>query len=494
MPAEAPVTRTVDFDVVSMPTRYGGPGSGGTCLPSPFGPDYRVSVDADTKPPGLLARVGLRTKAQKAWAMYDWANSAMVVIIVTAIFPVFFTDYAAAGMDGETAVSRFGTATTIGLAIIAILAPFLGAMADQTPLKKRMLGVFLGIGVAAVGMMFFIQQGNWVFALVLFVLANIGANGSFVFYDALLPHVASVDEMDRVSTSAYALGYIGGGLLLALGAVALLNPGLVGLPSGDGLSPAQGSLPVRLLFVVVAVWWISFAVPLFRNVPEPSVAPRTPEEIELGLARSAVRRLGRTARELRKYRNAFVMLLAFLIYNDGIGTIIRMAVVFGDQIGIERGALIGAVVLVQFVGIPFAFLFGSLASKIGAKRAIFAGLLVYCGISIYGFFIRTATDFFILAILVAMVQGGTQALSRSLFGSMIPRHESGEFFGLFAVFEKFAGILGPSLFVLTIELTGSMRGAIVSVILFFIVGAALLWFVDVEEGQKVAREAERAAA
>jgi UMF1 family MFS transporter len=253
-------------------------------------------------------------------------------------------------------------------------------------------------------------------------------------------------------------------------------------------------LPARIAFVTVAVWWVVFAIPLFRKVPEPPVRGMTEEERTLGTARAALRRLRRTVKELKKYRNAFMMLLAFLIYNDGIGTIIRMAVIFGGEIGIDRGALIGAVVLVQFVGIPFAFLFGGLAGKIGAKRAIFLGLVVYAGISIYGYFIQTALDFFILATMVAMVQGGTQALSRSLFGSMIPRHESGEFFGLFAVFEKFAGIMGPGVFALTIALTGSSRNAILSVIVFFVVGAALLALVDVEEGQKTAREAERAAA
>ena len=441
---------------------------------------------------GLLARLGLRTKEQRAWAMYDWANSAMVTIVVTAVYPLFFLRYAAEGLSGEVAIFRHGIASTIGLAIIAVLAPFLGAMADYKAIKKRMLGTFMGIGVAAVVMMFFIGQGNWLFAAILFVLANIGASGSFVFYDALLPHVAPTKELDRVSTAGYAMGYIGGGLLLAACLAVILYPWLVGLPAGDDLSPSMGSLPTRLAFVAVAVWWIVFAIPLFRHVPEPAVKALSDEERRQGLARAAVSRLKRTFRELRRYRNAFVMLLAFLIYNDGIGTIIRMAPIYGAEIGIGQGALMGAVLLVQFVGIPFAFLFGGLAGWFGTKRAIFLGLTVYAGISMVGYFMTTATHFFILAILVGMVQGGTQALSRSLFGSMIPRHESGEFFGLFAVFEKFAGIMGPALFGLMIALTGSSRNAILSVIVFFVVGGALLLLVDVEEGQKVAREAERA--
>ncbi|MDX1577018.1 MAG: MFS transporter [Gemmatimonadota bacterium] len=281
---------------------------------------------------------------------------------------------------------------------------------------------------------------------------------------------------------------------LAVCAVVLVNPGLVGLPAGPDLSPREASLPARLSFVAVAVWWAAFAIPLFRRVPEPSVRLLTEDERRLGAARAAVRRLRRTLTELRKYRHAFVMLLAFLIYNDGIGTIIRMGVIFGDEIGIDRGALIGAVILVQFVGIPFAFLFGGLATRIGAKRAIFLGLAVYAGISVFGYFMTTALHFFILATMVAMVQGGTQALSRSLFGSMIPRHESGEFFGLFAVFEKFAGILGPGLFALTIGLTGSSRNAILSVVAFFVVGGIILSRVDVAEGQRLARDVEIEAA
>ena len=425
--------------------------------------------------------------------MYDWANSAMVTIIVTAVYPIFFSSYAAAGLSGEAATFRHAIATTIGLAVIAVLAPLLGAMADHTAMKKRMLGTFMGVGVTAVVLMFFIGQGQWLFAAILFVLANVGANGSFVFYDALLPHVAPTDELDRVSTAGYAMGYIGGGLLLAVSLAFILNPGWLGIPTGEDVSPALSSLPARLSFVVVGVWWVVFAIPLFRRVPEPAVRILSEAERNQSAVRAALSRLQRTFSELRRYRNAFVMLLAFLIYNDGIGTIIRMAGIYGTEIGIERGALIGAIVLVQFVGIPFAFLFGGLAGWIGTKRAIFLGLAVYACISMVGYFMTTATHFFILAILVGMVQGGTQALSRSLFGSMIPRHESGEFFGLFAVFEKFAGIIGPAVFSLMILLTGSSRSAILSVILFFVVGGLLLLAVNVEEGQQAAREAERMA-
>lgn len=439
---------------------------------------------------GLLARLGLGRPELRAWAMYDWANSAMVTTIMTAVFPIYYVQVAGAGLPGTVATGRFAAVTTIGLAFIAVLAPLLGALADTMAIKKRLLGTFMGVGIAAVACMFFISRGELLLASVLFILANIGVNGSFVFYESLLPHVAREDELDRVSTAAYALGYVGGGLLLALNLAWILRPGWFGLPAGEGLTPSQATLPSRLAFVSVAVWWGCFSIPLFRRVPEPPVDPASARQPGENPLRLAVARLRETFRDLRGYRSALLMLVAFLIYNDGIGTIIRMATAYGTELGIGQSALIGAILLVQFVGIPFAFLFGMLAGKIGAKRAIFLGLAAYTGISIVGYFMRTATHFYLLAILVGMVQGGTQALSRSLFASMIPRYRSGEFFGFWGVFEKFAGMLGPAIFAATIAATGSSRNAILSVIGFFAVGGILLARVDVEEGQRVARAAE----
>ncbi|MFN2399609.1 MAG: MFS transporter [Gemmatimonadaceae bacterium] len=442
--------------------------------------------------PSLLFKLGLHRPELRAWAMYDWANSAMVTIIVTAVFPIYFSDVAGAGLPPNVATFRFGIATTIGLVIIAILAPILGAVADYAAVKKRMLATFMGLGVVSVAMMFFIQQGNWLLALILFILANIGANGSFVFYDAFLPHIAKDEEMDRVSTAGYALGYIGGAILLALNLAWILKPEWFGLPSGPDITPEQKTLPVRLSFLSVAIWWLLFSIPLFRRVPEPPPKLETDEERGQSAMKVAFTRLTETFRELRLYKQAFILLVAFLIYNDGIGTIIRMATIYGREIGIGQNVLIAAIIVTQIVGVPFAFLFGAMAGRLGTKRSIFLGLVIYCGISILGYFISTATHFLILAALVGMVQGGTQALSRSLFASMIPRHKSGEFFGFFAVMEKFAGIFGPAIFALTLAATGSSRNAILSVIGFFLVGGAILAFVRVTEGQRVARAAESA--
>jgi UMF1 family MFS transporter len=327
-------------------------------------------------------------------------------------------------------------------------------------------------------------------ASTLFVIAIIGATASVVFYESLLPHIASTSEVDRVSSAGYAMGYVGGGLLLAVNLAWIQRPDLFGLPSGPGLSDQEASLPARLAFVSVAVWWIVFSIPLFRKVSEP---PRTlePDETRRGsVIGTAFTRLGETMRQLIGFRQAFLMLLAFLIYNDGIQTIIKMATAYGTEIGIGQSALIAAVLMVQFVGVPFAFLFGMLASRIGAKRSVFLGLLAYTLISIIGYFMTTAAHFFVLAALVGMVQGGTQALSRSLFATLIPAHKSGEFFGFYSVFEKFSSIFGPLLFSLTIAWTGSSRNAILSVIGFFAIGAVVLAFVDVEAGQRAARDAE----
>jgi MFS transporter, UMF1 family len=340
--------------------------------------------------------------------------------------------------------------------------------------------------------MYFVGGGDLDLASVLFTVSLIGVAGSFVFYEALLPHIARPGEIDRVSTAGYALGYLGGGVLLAFNLAWIQRPDWFGLPSGPGLTPSETTLPVRLAFLSVAAWWILFALPLFRRVPEPPPRLESDERPGERPIRMAFVRLAETFRELRSYRNAFLMLLAFLIYNDGIQTIIKMATAYGTELGIGASALIGAILLVQFVGIPCSFLFGMVAGRIGAKRAIFIGLLAYTAISLLGYFMKTAAHFYVLAALVGTVQGGTQALSRSLFASMIPQHKSGEFFGFFSVFEKFAGIFGPLIFAGTIAMTGSSRNAILSVILFFALGALLLVPVNVAEGQRVARAADPA--
>jgi UMF1 family MFS transporter len=428
-----------------------------------------------------LERLGLHRRELRAWAMYDWANSAFWTTVIVAVFPPFFSDYAAAGLPPAEATARFAWSTTLAVTVVAVLGPILGAVADYRAVKKTLLAVFMAVGVVATLLMATIDRGNWTYAALLFVIANIGVAASQVFYDSLLPHIAAPEELDRVSTSGFALGFLGGGVLLLVNLGWILSPATFGLP--DTVAA------IKLSFASVALWWLLFSIPLLRRVPEP---PRALEPDETGgesPIRAALVRVWETFHELRGYRQAFLMLVAFLLYNDGIQTIIRMAAIYGAEIGIDRNAQIAAFVVVQFTGIPCSLAFGSLAGRIGPKRAIYLAVGVYIGISILGYFMTTTWHFFALAFLVGTVQGGSQALSRSLFARMIPKHKSSEYFGFFSVFEKFAGIFGPALFAASVTMFGSSRAAVLSVILFFVAGAAVLTRVDVAQGEAQAAQA-----
>ena len=426
----------------------------------------------------LMARVGLVTPEQRAWAWYDWANSAFFTTVVTAVFPSFFSSYAAAPMVPAEATARFALITTLSVATIAISAPVLGAMADYSASKKRLLGLFMGIGVLACGSMAFIGQGSIALASALFFMANIGASGSTVFYDSLLPHVAKPEESDRVSAAGYAMGYIGGGTLLLVNLAWILKPEMFGFAN----TPAA----IKASFVSVAVWWAVFSLPIFRVVREPITHPQPAGESSVALF-AAFARLAGTFREVRKYRNAFLLFIAMLLYQDGIQTIIRMAGVYGQEVGVDQTAQIAAFVMVQFLGIPFSILFGSLGARIGTKRAIFIAIAVYALATVLAFFMKTATHFFILAALIATVQGGAQALSRALFSRLVPADRTSEFFGFFAVSERFATVLGPFVFYLSVTVTGTSKAAIIAILGFFVAGAAVLSLVDEDEGMRAAQ-------
>ena len=419
----------------------------------------------------LLRRLGLHRPELRAWALYDWANSAVVTTIIAAVFPIYFYQVAGAGLPEGVATRRFAVATVAAMVGLAIIVPVLGAVADIAAVKKKLLGIFVGVGASATASLFFIHSGDWLAALILFAIVELSVAATFVFYDSLLPHIARANEIDRISTTGYALGYLGGGLLLALNLAWIKFPNWFGLPYGSELTESQATLPTRLTFLSAAFWWAAFSIPLLLRVPEPPVesvaGPRQP-------LRQTWRQLRATAAALREHPQAAWMLVAFLTYNEGIGTIIKLAAIYGAEIGLGASALIGSILIVQFVGIPCTIAFGGLAARIGAKRSIFLGLAVYLVIALLAYTMRSATQFLILALLVGMVQGGTQALSRSLFASLIPKQRSAEFFALFSLGEKVAGMLGPGLFVLTSVMTGSSRLAIASVIIFFIVGGLLL--------------------
>lgn len=427
----------------------------------------------------LLRRLGLERPEVRAWATYDWANSAFMTSVVAAVFPVYFATVAAHELPPGVATRRYALATAATLAVLALAAPVLGAIADRGGSRKRFLGGFLLLGSGATASLAWVGPGDWVLGIVLFAVANVGAYGSLVFYDALLPHLVSRDELHRTSAVGFGIGYLGGGLLLA---VHLL---WIRYPEAFGLRDAE--LAARFAFVTVALWWLAFSLPLFRRVEEPGPGVGSGRADGAGV----FRRLVETARALARHRDALLFLIAFLIYSDGIGTIIRLAAAYGSELGIPGDAVLAAVLLVQFVAFPCTLLFGRLATRVGAKPALFIGLAVYASICALGFAIRSTAHFLALATLVGMVQGGVLAISRSLFAELVPRARSAEFFAFFAVTERFAGLVGPSLFVFVGATTGSNRYAILGLVVIFAIGAAALVPVDIERGRKAVLSEER---
>jgi len=421
----------------------------------------------------------LHKKRINSWVMYDWANSAFATTIMAAVLPVYYSSVASANLTPADATANWAFTTTIALIIVAIMSPILGAMADFSGAKKKYLTIFVCVGVTGTALLYLVQSGDWMKASIFYILASIGFSGGIVFYDSLLPHIAKADEIDQVSSKGYAFGYLGGGLLLAVNlAMIMLSPEhLTGLMS-------------RLSFVTVAIWWAVFTIPLWRNVPEP---PRRVKEGEDGFnpIQASFSRLRSTFGEITKYKQLLKFIIAFWLYNNGIGTIIYMATIYGTELGFSSTTTIGTLLMVQFVAFPFAFLFGWLAKKLGTKRAILLSLAIYSIIAIMGYFLYQEWQFWMLGFMVATVQGGSQALSRSLCGRMMPKSKSAEFYGFFSVSEKIAGTAGPLLFGLVSKLMGGSRLSIVSLIIFFISGAIVLASVDEKEGIRVAEAEEQ---
>ena len=416
-------------------------------------------------------------KTVYAWAMYDWANSAFATVILATVLPIFYKDVAGINLPGNLATSYWGYTQTIAMIIIAVISPILGAAADYSDSKKSFLKFFVFLGVTGTALLFFVNEGNYLLASFFFIIANIGFSGGNVFYDGFLTDVSDSESIDYVSSLGYAAGYLGGGLLLAVNLLMISKPALFGISSVTSAT--------QISFVSVAVWWFIFSLPAFKYLPDPE---RRVEKIPLGkYTKMAFGRLKSTFVHIRKYRELWKFLLAFWLYNDGIGTIIRMATIYGREVGIGQTDLIGALLLTQFVGIPFALIFAKIAGKITAKKGIYLALVIYTGITFYGYFLDSALDFWILAGIVGMVQGGAQALSRSLYGAMVPEAKSAEFFGFFGVSSKFAAIVGPTVFAYTGQLTGSSRYGIIAVASFFILGMIFLSRVDVEKGKQEAK-------
>ena len=415
---------------------------------------------------GLKGRVRalFRNKPAFAWALYDWGNSAFATTVIAGFFPVFFKQYWSAGADAVESTARLGFANSLSGAVLLLCAPILGAVADSGGTRKRFLSVFTALGITMSAALWLVGEGNWTTAALVYVLASVGFSGAIVFYDALIVSVSTPSKYDEVSAFGFSLGYIGGGLLFLLNVTMTLWPEFFGL--------AGAAEAVRLSFIMVAVWWLVFSIPLFARVPEPPALAAARSSLIAGF-----RALLQTFREFRAHRMAAIFLLAYFFYIDGVHTIIRMAVDYGMALGLPSESLIVALLITQFVGFPAALAFGFAAAKLGPKPVLYFGVAVYVGVTVYAYFLSSALEFYILAAVVGLVQGGVQAISRSLYARFVPANQSGEFFGFFNMLGRFAAIIGPSLVAVTGLVTGSSRLGILSVAVLLIVGMVLLGFV-----------------
>ena len=398
-----------------------------------------------------------------AWALYDCGNSAFTTTVMAGFFPLFFKKYWSAGADVSDSTWHLGLANSIASVIVACLAPLLGSVADVGRSKKRWLGGFAVIGCCATFGLSLVGKGSWQLAAACYALASVGYAASLVFYDALLVSVASDADSDRVSSLGYSLGYLGGGVLFAVNVGMTLDPKLFGL--------ADAAAGVRVSFVTVALWWAVFTLPLLLKVREREFGAKLAARAPFA---QAITRLRQTFRRVRSMPEVWRFLLAYWLYIDAVDTIVRMAVDYGLSLGLPDNSLIIALLITQFVGFPAAIGFAKLAARIGTKRSILLGIVVYLGVTVFGYFMQTPREFYVLAGVIGLVQGGVQALSRSLFSRLIPESEAGEFFGFYNMLGKFATVIGPVLMGLTGLLTHSSRLSILSISVLFLAGGVLL--------------------
>lgn len=414
-----------------------------------------------------------------SWALYDWGNSAFAVVMLTAFFPPFFKQYLSADLDATTSTFWLGVANSMASIIIVLLAPILGAISDASNSKKRFLLSFAIFGIVTTFALVFADKGEWTFGLVIFVMATVGFMGANVFYDALIVTIAPKDKLDFVSAFGFSMGYLGGGLLLAFDVAMFMMPQTFGF---DNSTQA-----IQASFVSVSIWWAVFSLPLLFFVKE----KKTSEHISAGQSiKSGINQLVSTFQQIKKLKVVLLFLLAYWLYIDGVDTIIRMAVDYGLSIGFDTSNLIAAILITQFVGFPAAIVFGLIGQRIGAKRGILIAIAVYIAVTIWAYWMDNVAEFYALAIVIGLVMGGVQALSRSFYAKIIPANKSAEFFGFYNMLGKFAAVLGPLIMGLVALMTQDSRLAILSILVLFIGGGVLLWFVDEEKGRKMAQELE----
>ncbi len=414
-----------------------------------------------------------------SWAFYDWANSAFSTTVVAGFFPVFFGLYWADPNDANQSTFQLGLANSIASIIIAIVSPFIGAIADRASAKKNFLITFAFLGIAMTGGLWFVNQGEWELAVFVYVMASIGFMSGNIFYDSLLPSVAGKNKLDHVSSFGYGIGYLGGGLLFLLNVLMYLNPNWFGIP--------DATTAVRLSFVTVSIWWTVFTIPVILFVPE----PENENAVPLGKALiDGFIQVKNTITHIRQMRIIGTFLLAYWLYIDGVDTIIKMAVkaASSPEYGFETSDLITALLMVQFIAFPSAIIYNWFAQKIGTKNAVFFAIGGYALATFLGYYMTERLHFFGLAALIGIFQGGIQALSRSLYARLVPENMEAEFFGFYNMLGKFASVIGPLLMGWITLTTGSVRFGILSILVLFILGALLLRKVDFEKGEKIAME------
>ncbi len=394
------------------------------------------------------------------WALYDWANSAFSLTVVTAFVPVMLSEHWSQAVDSTVTTFRLGVANGTGSAIVAVLSPLIGAVADRFGRRKGILTAFAMLGIVSTGALYFVAAGQWPFALGCFVLALIGFAGSVSLYDSLIIDVAPPQHYDEVSAYGFALGYLGGALLFAVNVFMVANPASFGLAS-----PTDA---IRVAFVMVAVWWAVFSLPLLLWVEE------HPHAAAGRLVVETLRELARTVRNIVSDRNLLLFLLAYWLYIDGVYTIIKMAVDYGLSQGLSMQDLVQAILLTNFIGFPAALFFGWLGRRIGAQRGLYICIVIYAVVTTAAVFLTEAIHFYMLAVSIGLVQGGVQSLSRSLYARLVPPGQRSEYFGFYNMLGKFSAILGPVMAGVVALMAGSQRFAILSILILFVGGLALL--------------------
>jgi UMF1 family MFS transporter len=407
-------------------------------------------------------------KSQLSWAFYDWANSAFATTVLAGFFPIFFKQYWSTGVEATTSTFWLGLGNSAASFLILLMAPLLGSIADSSGSHKRLLAFFAGIGIVATAAFFLIGQGQWNWAISVYVIAIIGFSGANVFYDALLPSLTTKTDLHRLSALGYSMGYLGGGLLFLINVAMTLKPHWFGL--------ADATAAVRFSFLSVAIWWFVFTLPILIGVP--NRAPTSTSGIHLD---RELRKLWNTLKSIRQHKNLWTFLIAYWLYIDGVATIIRMAVDYGIAIGLPSNSLIVALLLVQFVGFPATLVFGRIGQRFGAISGLWIGLWAYAIVTICASFMSNVTHFYALAAVLGLVAGGVQSLSRSLFSQLIPAGKDGEYFGFLNMIGKSAAVIGPLLVGVVAATTNNSRIGLLSILLLFLSG---MWFLKkVEEPQ-----------